>query len=218
MMKKLFAIASVMIFCIFMLPVTLLAQKGDTLEKGKNRLHNGDFEEDPILPWKLEVRQDLGADAIMEIDKGTFANGKRSVKVTVTKPTETAWHVKLRQDDRCFEQGKKFTLAFWCKAEKPRNVEASFQLQHDPWTVFFTQKFSVDTEWKEYTLTFTPNAENFQDHWVAFQVADSNILIWFDNVRYFLGEPKDEAGRPPVKQPVDPKSKLIAVWAQIKSQ
>lgn len=216
-MKRFVVIMFAVIFCVFTTPGLLFAQKGDMLEKGENRLHNGDFEDDPIQPWKLEVREDLGAAAMMEVTKQTAASGKRSVRVEVTKPTGTAWHVKLRQDDRCFEKGEKFTLIFWCKAEKPRSVEASFQLQHDPWTVFFNQKFSVDTEWEEHSLTFVPSVDNFQDHWVAFHVADTNIPIWFDNVRYFLGEPKDEVGHEPVKQAVRAESKLPTVWARVKT-
>lgn len=193
------------------------AQKGEVLEKGKNRLHNGDFEENILQPWKLEVRQDLGAAAEVEIDKSTAASGKRSAKVTVTTPTGTAWHVKLRQDDRCFEKGEKFTVMFWTRSEKPRNVEVSFQLQHDPWTVFFNQTFAVDKEWQEYSVVFTPNVDNFQDHWFAFHVADSDIPIWFDNVRYFLGEPKDEEGST-LKQAVDPNAKLATTWGEIRQE
>lgn len=204
-----------MVICFFSVSLAF-AQKGEVLEKGKNRLHNGDFEEGLLEPWKLEVRQDLGAGAEIEIDKTTSASGKRSAKVIVTVPTGTAWHVKLRQDDRCFEKEQKFTVKFWCKAEKPRNIEASLQLQHDPWTVFFSQKFSVDTEWKEYSLMFIPSVDNFQDHWFAFHVADSNIPVWFDNVRYFLGEPKDEEGFTP-KQAVEPKGNLVTTsWALMK--
>ena len=203
------------LLCV-LLPASVFAQKGDMLDIGENRVHNGDFEEDLIQPWQLEVRQDLGAAAVIEIDKKTSASEDRSVKVTVTTPTGTAWHVKLRQDDRCFEKGEKFTVAFWCKAEKARNVGVSFQLQHDPWTVFFSQTLPVGTEWEEYSVTFTPNVDNFQDHWLAFHVADSDIPIWFDDVRYFLGEPKDEVGRE-VDQAVDPGAKLTATWAQIKS-
>lgn len=214
-MRKFIIFLSVWAICILLFAGSSFAQKGEVLDKGENRLNNGDFEEDPILPWTLEVRQDLGAAAVMETTKVDPHGGKRCVRVDVTTPT-TDWHVKLRQDDRCFEKNEKFSVVFWCRAEKVRSVSGSFQLQHDPWTGFFSQKFSVDTEWKEYSLTFTPNVDNFQDHWFAFHVGDSNIPIWFDDVRYFLGEPKDEVGHEPVKQAVESKDKLSTKWAQIK--
>lgn len=216
-MKRVIVFLLTVLLCAFPSAISL-AQKGDMLDKGENRLHNGDFEEDPILPWQLEVRADLGAAAVMETTKKTAVSGNRSVKVTVTTPTGTAWHVKLRQDDRCFEKGKNFTVVFWCMAEKPRNVGVSFQLQRDPWTVFFSQTLPVDTEWKEYSVTFMPNEDNFQDHWLAFHVADSDIPIFFDDVRYFLGEPKDEVGREPVQKAVAPKAKLATTWAQLKNE
>ncbi|HIE26297.1 TPA: hypothetical protein EYP66_03315 [Candidatus Poribacteria bacterium] len=198
----------------FTLIAAVYAQKGDILGKGENRLHNGGFENPVIDPWKLEVRADKGAVAIVEIDKNTSEEGKQSVKVTVTKPTGTAWHVKLRQDDRCFEKNKKFTLVFWAKAEKPRSIEASFQLQRDPWRVFFSQKIDIDTEWKEYNVSFTPDVDNFQDHWVAFHLANSDIVTWFDDVRYFQGDLKDEVGRE--RQQVHPTGTLSATWGRIK--
>ena len=216
-MKKHIVFILGMFVFIILYSNSLFAQKGEMLGVGVNRLNNADFEDAQVLPWKLEVREDLGATAVMELTKDTAAKGKRSVKVQVTKPTGTDWHVKLRQDDRCFEKGGKYTVVFWCKGEKPRNVSVSFQLQHDPWTGFFSQKFAVDTEWKEYSLTFTPTVENFQDHWLAFQVADSDIVIWFDNMRYFLGEPKDEAGYIP-KQVFEPNSQLTTKWGEIKTR
>jgi len=200
-----------------LLPNSLLAQKGEVLDVGENRIHNGDFEDEPVDPWQLEVRQDMGAVAEMELTKQTSASGRRSIKVTVTTPTGTDWHVKLRQDDRCFEGGEKFTVAFWCMAEKPRTIGVSFQLQHDPWTVFHSQTFSVDTEWTEYSVTFVPGVDNFQDHWFAFQVGSSDIPVWFDDVRYFLGEPRDEADRELGDQAVDPESKLTTKWSKVKS-
>ena len=92
----------------------------------------------------------------------------------------------------------------------------SFQLQHDPWTVFHSQTIPVGTEWAEYSVTFTPGVDNFQDHWLAFQVADSDIPIWFDDVRYFLGEMGDEPDREPIERAVASEAKLTTTWAQIK--
>ncbi len=215
-MKRYLIFALIVFTCAF-LPAISYAQKGDILPKGENRLHNGDFEDDPVTPWILEVRADMGAAGVMEIDKKTASSGDRSMLVKVTTPTGTDWHVKLRQNDRCFEKGKMFTTIFWCKAEKPRTLSASFQLMHDPWTVFFSQVFNVDTEWKEYSLTFTPTVDNFQDHWLAFQVGNSDIWVWFDDVRYFLGAPEDEVGREPVKQAVDPGAKLAITWAKVRN-
>jgi len=213
-MKKLILVLALALCVLF--PASLRAQKGDVLDVGVNRLHNGDFEDDPLDPWQLEVRSDLGAAAEWEIDKKTAASGDRSVVVRVTAPG-TDWHVKLRQDDRCFEVGEKFTVVFWCMAEKARNVAASFQLQRDPWTGFYSQSFRVDSEWTEYSLTFTPGEDNFQDHWLAFHVGDSDIPIWFDDIRYFLGELDEEVGREPVQQAVDPEAKLATAWAKVRS-
>ena len=54
--------------CI-LFPASLRAQLGEVLDVGVNRLHNGDFEDDPLDSWYLEVRSDLGAAAEWEIDK-----------------------------------------------------------------------------------------------------------------------------------------------------
>jgi hypothetical protein len=59
--------------------------------------------------------------------------------------------------------------------------------------------------------------DNFQDHWFAFQVGSSDIPVWFDDVRYFLGEPGDEVGRELEDQAVDPEAKLTTTWSQVKS-
>ncbi|MFC1712094.1 carbohydrate binding domain-containing protein [Candidatus Poribacteria bacterium] len=216
-MKHLIVFTLVMSLCVI-LPNSLLAQKGEMLDFGENRLHNGDFEDEPIAPWQLEVRADMGAAAMIETIKKDAVSGDRCVKVTVTVSTGANWHVKLRQDDRSFEANEKFTVAFWCKAEEARSIEVAFQLQHDPWTTFNTTTVPIGTEWEEYTVTFTPGVDNFQDHWLAFQLAALDIPVWFDDVRYFLGEPGDEPDRELVKPAVDPKAKFATKWSQIRSE
>ncbi len=66
-------------------------------------------------------------------------------------------------------------------------------------------------------MTWTPNQDNFQDHRLMFMVGDSDVPVWFDDVRYFLGEPKDEVGREPMEQAVLPEAKLTTTWAQVRS-
>lgn len=218
-MRKVKYVVFVLFLCVS-LPASLIAQKGEILGIGENRLHNGDFEDNTVQPWQLEVMASRGAAGKMEATKKEAASGKRSVLVEVTKVVHhgSGSNVKLKQNDRCFEKDVKFTTAFWSKAEKERKVFVGFQQGRDPFAVYHIEPVTVGTEWKEYSVTFTPREDNFRDHRLMFMVGDSDIPIWFDDARFFMGERKDEVGRDPVKQAVLPVAKLATTWAQVRSE
>ena len=192
-------------------------QKLGAWEKGELLLENHSFEDD-LAAWELEDGQccDRGGEYKMEIDKKNPQHGNKSLKVIGVKATGTAWHAKVKQRDVSMEKGEEYTVIFWARSEKPRQVTLSVQMQHDPWT--FWQGGNIDLlgpEWQEYFITFIAKDTVVNDMWVGLSIAQSDVDFWLDNFRYFEGEPKDDLSRDE-PFPVDAKEKLTTQWASVK--
>lgn len=192
-------------------------QKLGDWEKGELLLENHSFEDD-LAGWELEDGKccDHGGEYRMEIDKNNPQHGDKSLKVIGVKATGTAWHAKIKQRDVSMEKGDEYTVIFWARSEKPRQVTLSVQMQHDPWT--FWQGGNIDLlgpEWQEYFITFIAKDTVVNDMWVGLSIAQSDVDFWLDNFRYFEGEPKDDLSRDE-PFPVDAKEKLTTQWASVK--
>ena len=93
-------------------------------KEGELLLENHSFEED-LAAWGLEDGACCGRGGLytMEIDKKNPQHGKQSLKVIGHKATGTAWHAKVRQKDASMKSGETYTVIFWARAEKPREVQ-----------------------------------------------------------------------------------------------
>ena len=188
-------------------------------QEGELLLENHSFEED-MEAWELEDGAccDRGGLYTMEIDKGNPQHGKQSLKVVGHKATGTGWHAKVKQRDVSMKSGETYTVIFWARSEKPREVSLSVQMQHAPWTFYQGGAINLlGPEWTEYHITFQSGADVERDMWVGLAIAQSDVDFWIDNFRYFEGEPEDDLNRE-TPFPVDPKEKLATQWGEIKSE
>ena len=187
-------------------------------KEGELLLENHSFEED-LAAWGLEDGACCGRGGLytMEIDKKNPQHGKQSLKVIGHKATGTDWHAKVRQKDMSMKVGETYTVIFWARAEKPRQVSLSVQMQHDPWTFYQGGVINLlGPEWEEYHITFNATHDVERDMWVGLAIAQSDTDFWIDNFRYFEGDPEDDLNRD-TPFPVDAKEKLATRWGEIKS-
>ena len=188
-------------------------------KEGELLLENHSFEED-LAAWGLEDGAccDRGGLYTMEIDKKNPQHGKQSLKVIGHKATGTAWHAKVRQKDASMKSGETYTVIFWARSEKPREVQLSVQMQHAPWTFYQGGAINLlGPDWAEYHITFNSTADVERDMWVGLSIAQSDVDFWIDNFRYFEGEPEDDLNRD-TPFPVDAKEKLATKWGEVKTE
>ena len=192
-------------------------------KKGELLIENYSFEDD-LDAWELEDGAccDRGGLYTMEIDKKNPQHGNKSLKIVGHKSTGTAWHAKVKQRSVSMEKGEKYSVVFWARAEKLREVKVNFQTQHAPWTNHLSGQPNPTIilngpEWEEYDYTFTATVDVEKDMWVSLSIAQSDVDFWIDNFRYFEGEPQDDLTRD-TPFPVDPKEKLATQWGEIKNE
>ena len=187
-------------------------------KKGELLLENHSFEEDQDA-WGLEDGACCGRGGLytMEIDKTNPQHGKQSLKVIGHKATGTDWHAKVRQTDASMKAGETYTVIFWARSAKPRQVTLSLQMQHDPWTFYQGGIINlIGPEWTEYHVTFNATHDVERDMWVGLSIAQSDEDFWIDNFRFFEGDPEDDLSRD-TPFPVDAKEKLATRWGEIKT-
>lgn len=189
-------------------------------ETGELLLENYSFEDD-LTAWDLEDGSccDRGGLYRMEIDDDNPQHGDQCLKVIGVQATGTNWHAKVKQLNVSMEGGKAYTVIFWARAEKPRQVSVNIQIQQDPWD--FLQGGDIQLtgqEWEEYQLTFVASRDVQRQMWVGLSIAQSDVDFWLDNFRFFEGQPDDEIPLDGEPQSVDAKQKLTTEWASVKSE
>ncbi|MDE0634375.1 MAG: carbohydrate binding domain-containing protein [Candidatus Poribacteria bacterium] len=187
-------------------------------KEGELLLENHSFEDD-LAAWELEDGTccDRGGEYKMEIDRKNPQHGNKCLKVIGIKATGTNWHAKVKQRNVSMKAGETYTVIFWARSEKPRQVSLNIQEQQDPWT--FWQGGDINLtgpEWAEYFVTFTAKETVARNMWVGLSIAQSDVDFWIDNFRYFEGEPEDDLSRDE-PFPVDAKEKLATQWASVKT-
>ena len=188
-------------------------------KEGELLLENHSFEDD-LATWELEDGTCCDRDGLytMEIDKKNPQHGKQSLKIVGHKATGTPWHAKIKQLDVSMKSGETYTVIFWARSEKPREVTLSVQMQHEPWTFYQGGAINLlGPEWMEYHITFQSKADVERDMWVGLSIAQSDEDFWIDNFRYFEGEPEDDLNRD-TPFPVDAKEKLATQWGELKTE
>ena len=189
-------------------------------EKGELLLENYSFEED-LTAWNLEDGKccDRGGEYQWTIDNKESQHGDKSLKVIGVIATGTNWHAKVKQLGVSMKAGEDYTVIFWARADKPREVSINIQLQQDPWTAFHGngKNFNLTEEWEEYSFTFLAGVAIDRQMWVGIAIAQSDVDFWLDNFRYFEGQPEDDLT---LDEPfaVDAKEKLTTQWASVKSE
>lgn len=161
----------------------------------ENMIVNPDFDRG-TQEWQLEIHADF-VKATLESDNKESLTDNRSARIDILdlKPGAESWRLQFKQIGHKVKQGKRYTWTFWAKADKKtRPAEMLVCMEVDPWAGLGGSKAIIITEnWNEYKLTFTAN-QDFNNTRLSICLAQSNITVWIDHVRFYEGEyvPDDE--------------------------
>jgi hypothetical protein len=148
-------------------------------------VENGGFES-PISPsWNLWSNTGAGCSATVSRDTSDTVEGTASARVDVASTSGEDWHIELAQPGRSFMQGKNYRLFFWAKSDRARGVTLSAQKDSPDWRSYgLEERVAIDTDWREYNVTFTANETTSQSR-IQFKVGETTGAIWIDNVRFY---------------------------------
>lgn len=140
-------------------------------------IQNGTFE-NGIAPWGVTVRSP--AVASLTTTTSMKADGNYSGQVTISKNASTTWYIQLTQANLALVQGKTYTISFWAKSSKNRQIENLIQQQGGSYTGYADDVFSLTTSWKKYSYTF--HAPVSITAAFIFNLAQSTGTVWFDDI------------------------------------
>ena len=100
--------------------------------EGEQILTNADFSAE-LKGWNLGVASPAEAKASVTDDVPGELLGQRSVKVEVTKPSDTSWHVALTQPGFGIQASVHYIWSAWATADRPYTFTAAIEKNHPPY-------------------------------------------------------------------------------------
>jgi hypothetical protein len=101
------------------------------------------------------------------------------------------------------------------KEGNKRGMDLSMQTTSIVSQLVFLETIALDSvDWKEYVYTFTSPKDVQGNSWIGLLVGLSDVDFWFDDIRFFEGEPKDELKGNATT--VNPLNRIVLSWGRIK--
>lgn len=139
---------------------------------------NGSFE-NGSSPWILQLSDP--ARASYSLDTQTKSNGRAAGKVVVSKNyPEMIHYVQFKQENLRIENGKKYTVIFWAKADKGCRIKSVVQQMSSPYKMYANESAELTTDWKRFTYSFT--ADQNDNVFFGFNLAACEGNLWFDRI------------------------------------
>ncbi len=129
---------------------------------GAEMLSDGNFA-DGASGWNVE--QHGGAQVTTQA--GEF-NGRQGLRWQVVQAGTDNWHAQLNQGGLSFVEGQLYTLQFSARADSPVTMNAALQQHYDPWEVFDSRPFALNSSWQDFEMQ------------IVAPVSDSNLRINFN--------------------------------------
>ena len=113
----------------------------------------------------------------------------------------------------------------WARTESGTDKDITLRTQKgsDPWTQYNKEVFTIDGEWKEYSMTWT-QTDALNDAWVMIHIPGSDLRValgklWVDHVRVYEGGYAADAIAEAMATPsaAQPAGRLATSWGHVKS-
>ena len=153
---------------------------------GDNALNGGSFETESDLDlWDLWA--DDGNEATMELDESTASVGNASTHIHINQTTGTDWKISLSLAPVAVISGTEYTLSFWAKADRPRELSSWIQKNGSPWDGYLDfSPVQLTTAWQQYEVVAT--ASDSDVHAIfEFGLGQATGEVWLDDVRLQTG-------------------------------
>ena len=136
--------------------------------------------------WHFEV--DAGPSASASREGSAAYSGASGLRVTVASPSAADWRVAQSHAVRV-ETSRDYTLSFWARADRPRQVHAWVQHSRAPWTDSADfESAALTTSWTHFVLT-ARSSRSDQTALLRLAFGDTAGSVYIDNVRLQLGSP-----------------------------
>ncbi len=153
---------------------------------GQNQLRGGNFETQADLDeWVLETEPNYSA--TLTLDAATAASGTASAKINITQTQGTDWKISLDTEPVSVISGTDYTLSFWAKADRTRDINAWVQQTSGNWDTWLEfGATTLTTTWQYYEIAVPAGGNDAQARF-SFGLGQSIGSVWLDDVRLQQG-------------------------------
>ncbi|MBN2103039.1 carbohydrate binding domain-containing protein [bacterium] len=145
----------------------------ETEEPAGNMVSNWSFS-NGMDDWTLNSSE--SGNAAGKVEDGVF-------HAQITNGGGNVWNVALYKNNLNVIKGKTYKASFNARAASPRNILASVAMGVSPFYLYnFEPDFSITTEWKTYTFTFTMGFDTDPAARMGFDLGASNADVYLDNI------------------------------------
>lgn len=141
-----------------------------------NQIQFGNFESSKnLLAWQEKAIS-------VNLDKLNPAVGVFSVRVDTTQTPNENWRATFSYAPISLTEGKEYTLSFYARADKQRNISVWAEQDREPWAVRLSYgEFSLTKEWQKFELPITSEA-NDQQARLVFGMGSDTGSVWLDEI------------------------------------
>jgi len=132
------------------------ASSATTQPTAINLIQTGSFEHTGsnwLSPWTFRVVSPAQAN-ISQVS-WTKIDGNYAASVVLTNSNSNAWYMQLGQDGISLKAGKTYTIVFWAKASKNRQIHVLVEQGFAPYAIFTNTTVNLTTNWQPYTIKYT---------------------------------------------------------------
>jgi len=148
---------------------------------GEEILRNADFSQD-LDGWVLEQHEGTQAIAQFISDVPPSFQG-RALSLRIDKGSGTLWHVQFHQPNLNLEADKPYTVSFWAKAERKREISLAVSQAHEPWeNLGFSISISLEENWKHFSYTFQLGQGDPNSRLCFSNLAQEGATFWIAGV------------------------------------
>lgn len=109
-----------------------------------------------VKPTRWTLVQNSGA-------SGNLHQAEGEVRVDVTEPGTSYFHLVLQAMEFKITQGRRYTVTFEARAKRPRRFSYNLSMVHPPWHALgFTESVELTTQWSTYRGEFTAKKSDDQ--------------------------------------------------------
>ncbi|GAB4242652.1 MAG: hypothetical protein Kow00109_18360 [Acidobacteriota bacterium] len=154
-----------------------------------NRVRNGDFSswDSSNRPQDWFAQGLNGAQVSWAVEPAAGPDGGAALRLQILRSTGVNWHVQLIQSGHAVEQGQRYEVTFYARADRNCTVTLDVMENRDPWRNYGLSKgFDLTTSWAQYRASFVANTTDPEYARITFELgeAPTGTRIWIDKVEF----------------------------------
>ncbi|MBI5832282.1 MAG: carbohydrate binding domain-containing protein [Armatimonadetes bacterium] len=129
--------------------------------------------------WSLGVQGTAAATMAVSDDVPPELLGQKSLRIDITKTSDTGWHVQLGHPGFGLQAGVAYVWSAWLRASAPAGVTCAIEKDHDPWgSAGLFERTTLGPQWKHVKLTFRAGQADAKTRFTLQELAGQAVTLW----------------------------------------